>query len=125
MRDRIADLGDAEVALVLFTAPRNLRGYKGRSALPFAVVTSEDRAAYRAYGFRRGSVLRVWGPKAISAYVGLLRKGRKVERPTEDTLQLGGDVVVDREGRVAYLYRGSGPDDRPPIDELVSAVRST
>ena len=46
-----------------------------------------------------------------------------VRRPTEDTRQLGGDVVVDRDGRLAYLFRSSEPDDRPAVDELVDAIR--
>lgn len=122
MRDRLDELGDAEVALILFTAPRNLRGYRGRVGIPFTVVTSEDRTAYRAYGLGRGSVLRVWGPSVIRQYAGLLRRGRHLERPTEDTLQLGGDFVVGRDGRLVYVYRSKGPDDRPAVQEMVEAV---
>ena len=40
-------------------------------------------------------------------------KGLRV--PTEDTLQLGGDVVIGPNGRIRFLYRSEGPDDRPPV----------
>ena len=123
MRDRIEELGDAEVALVLFTRRRNLRGYRSRFGLPYSVVTSEDRAAYRAYGLGRGPVWRVYGARVLRRYAELLRRGRRLERPTEDTLQLGGDFVVGRDGRLAYVFRSSGPDDRPPVDDLVRSVR--
>jgi hypothetical protein len=66
----------------------------------------------------------VWGLKAVRAYGRLLRQGRRLERPSGDTLQLGGDFVVDRDGRLAYAYRSRGPDDRPSVDDLVDAVRS-
>ena len=35
----------------------------------------------------------------------------------------GGDVVLDAAGRLAWIYRGAGPEDRPSVDLLVSAVR--
>jgi hypothetical protein len=35
---------------------------------------------------------------------------------------LGGDFVVDREGRLSYVYRSNGPADRPPIDDLIAAA---
>jgi hypothetical protein len=123
VRDRLDDLGDCEVALVTFTAPRNLRGYRGRLGLPYPVLADPERRAYRAYALRRGPWWRVWGPAALRAYAGLVRRGGRVERPTEDTLQLGGDFVVGPTGRLVYAYRSRGPADRPPVDDLVAAVR--
>jgi hypothetical protein len=125
VRDRIDELGDAEVVLVLFTRQRNLRGYRSRNGIPYAVVTSEDRAAYRAYGLGRTSVWRAYCWRVVRRYVELLRKGRRFERPSEDTLQLGGDFVVAPDGTLPYAFRSTGPDDRPTVDELVAAVRAS
>ncbi len=122
MRDRLDEMGDAEVVLVTFTRARNLRGYRGRLGLPYAVVSDETREAYRAYGLRRGPWWRVWGLRTLREYRRLLRRGSRLERPQEDTRQLGGDFVVDRDGRLAYAYRSQGPSDRPSVDELVAAV---
>lgn len=102
VRDRLGELDGADVALVLFTRQRNLRGYRSRLAVPFTVATSEDRAAYRAYG--------LFGPD-----------GREDEQ-YDETLQAGGDFVVDSAGRLVYAYRSSCSDDRPPVDDLVKAV---
>lgn len=122
MGDRLGDLGDAVVALITFTRQRNLRGYRSRLGLPFAVLTDETRATYRAYGLGRGRWWRVWGPATVRAYGRLIRGGARAERPKEDTLQLGGDFVVGRDGRLLYAYRSKGPDDRPPVDDLVAAA---
>jgi len=43
--------------------------------------------------------------------------------PTGDTLQLGGDFIVDSEGQVAYATRRR-PDDRPAVDELLAVLRA-
>jgi peroxiredoxin len=120
---RLAELGDAEVALVTFTRQRNLRGYRGRLHLPFAVLTDETRSTYRAYGLGRGRWWRVWGPATVAAYARLVRRGGRTRPTGEDTLQLGGDFVIDRDGVVVYAYRSHGPADRPPVDDLVEAVR--
>ena len=127
MRDHLDRFGDAEVVVVMFAPQRILRGYRARFASPLLVVTSEDRAAYQAYGLGRGPWWKVYGWATIRRYVQLLRAGRRFEkpRPQDDTLQLGGDFVVDPEGRVAYAFRSSGPDDRPAVDGLIEAVEAS
>ncbi len=122
MRDRLGELGDAVVALITFTRQRNLQGYRGRLDLPYAVLTDEARTTYRAYALDRGPWWRVWGAATLLAYARLLRRGRRLERPKEDTAQLGGDFVVDRQGRIAYAFRSKGPAHRPSVDELVTVV---
>ncbi len=123
MRDRLEELSPAAVALVTFTRQRNLRGYRGRLGLPYPVLADEERAAYRAYGLGRGPWWRVWGWATVQEYARLLRRGSRLGLPTEDTLQLGGDFVVGSDGRLAYVHRSNGPADRPPVDDLVAAVR--
>ena len=125
MRDRLPELGDAEVVVVTFTRQRNLRGYRSRFVDPLTVLADEDRHTYRAYGLGRGPWWTVYGLSTIRRYAELLMKGRRFERPTEDTLQLGGDFVVGRDGRLALAFRSTGPDDRPSVDDLIAAVRSS
>ena len=122
MRSRLDELGDAQAVVICFGAPAYVADYQRRQLHPMTVLVDEERSSYRAYGFGRGSVRAVWGLRTWRAYVRLLRAGRSFQRPTEDTRQLGGDVVVDREGRLAYVFRSSDPDDRPPVDDLVAAV---
>ena len=127
MRDRLDDLGpDTTVVLVTFTDPDNLSDYIVRNLLPFPVLTDPDRSAYAAYGFGRGSVGRVWGWRAGRRYLELLRAGRwrELRRPTEDTLQLGGDVVIAPDGTLAWGFWSEGPDDRPSVDDIIAAVEA-
>lgn len=136
MRDRLDDLGDAAVALVTFAPERVLRGYRARLGLPYPVLSDTERVAYRAYGLGRGPWWRVWGWSTLRRYGELLRprSGRgagagaggvpgRLRVPQGDTLQLGGDVVVGRDGRLVLVHRSTGPADRPPVDDLVAAVR--
>jgi len=45
-----------------------------------------------------------------------------LRRPTEDTLQLGGDFIVGPDGTLIYGFWGEGPDDRPSVDDLIDAL---
>ncbi|HEY3701992.1 MAG TPA: AhpC/TSA family protein [Acidimicrobiales bacterium] len=124
MRDHFDELGDAAVALVTFTRQRNLRGYRRRLDLPYPVLADEDRHCYRGYGLGRAPVWRAYGLSTLRRYAELVRQGHRPGRPTEDTLQLGGDFVVGRDGRLVYAFRSQSPDERPAVDELVEAVRA-
>lgn len=96
VRDRLDELGDAVVVVVLDTKPRNLRGYRARFVAPLEVVTDETRAIHATFGFGMGA----------------------------DGVPVGGDVVLDRDGEVVLRYAADSPA-RPTVDELVTAVRAT
>jgi hypothetical protein len=119
---RREELG-VRVVVVSFAAPEMLAAYSARLGLAGAVLLSDvDRAAYRAFGFARGSTARVWlDPRVWRRYAGLVARGRRPERPDEDTLQLGGDVLVAG-GRVTWVYASAGPEDRPTLDEVRAAL---
>ncbi len=125
VRDRLDDLGEhTDVVLVTFTKPENLEQYATGHDLGFPMLIDPDRAAYRAFGLGRGSLARMYGWKAARRYLQIIRDEGfgGLARPTEDTLQLGGDFVVGPDGTLEYGFWGEGPDDRPTIDDLVDAI---
>lgn len=124
MSDRLAELGDnTTVALLTFTDPTNLVGYSEEHDLPFPILVDPTRSVYRAYGLGRGSIARIYGWKAAHRYLQIFRTDglRDLTKPTEDTLQLGGDFIIGPEGILIYGFWGAGPDDRPSIDDLINA----
>ena len=123
MRDHFVDIAPVTVVVVTFTERARLAGYVEHLSLPFAVLSDELREFYRAYELGRGSWARVYGWRTMRVYRDLMRKGRRMRRPTEDTLQLGGDFVIDSAGRLAWQHHAAGPDDRPPVSAIVEAVR--
>ena len=124
MRVRQDEFGDAEIVVVTFADQRVLKGYRRRFADPLTVVTDEELQLYRTLGFGRGSFWRGWGWKSAKKYIELLRQGHRLEKTDADTRQLGGNAVVGPDGRLAWVYAGAGPDDRPSVDELLEAVQS-
>lgn len=118
VRDHLDELGDAAVAVVTFSPIGRLAEYRAYLEVPFPVLTDTDRAVYAMFGFVRGRIRDVWSLATVGRYLQLLRQGRRMHRPTEDTLQLGGDVVIGRDGRLRYIARPPGPTERPPVDDL-------
>ena len=112
------------VACVTFAAAPILAAFeRGLELDRIELYGDPERAVYRAFGFGRGSVARVWlHPRVLASYLRLLKAGRRTGRATQDTLQLGGDAVIDAAGRVRWVYRSAGPDDRPSVDALVAAA---
>lgn len=140
MRDRLDELGsDTQVVLVTFTEAGNLEAYQAKNKLPFPILIDLDRSVYRAYGLGRGSVWRIWGPKAAKRYFEIARTDgfaktwahiragsggaeNGIDGEPEDTLQLGGDFVVGPDGTLVYAFNGDGPDDRPSVDEILAVL---
>ena len=80
---------------------------------------------YEAFGLGKASFFRVWHPRVILKYAQLIRSGMKIPHRdvAADLWQLGGDFVIDGSGIVRYAYSSEGPEARPPVDELVDALR--
>jgi hypothetical protein len=104
-----AQLG-ARVVCVSFAPAQLLDAYRRELGIEVQLYSDPERAAYRAFGFDRASVARAWlHPRVWMRYGQLLARGRRLHRPGEDTLQLGGDVVSGADGRVRWVYRSAGP----------------
>lgn len=114
------------VAVVGFADQQALARYQQSLGLGDTIVLADPgRASYRAFGFGRGSVNRVWlDPRVWARYLSLVARGRRLAAPEQDTLQLGGDVLVRADGRIGWIYRSRGPEDRPSVAEIAAGRRA-
>ena len=93
------------------------------SEMPWPVLVDTDRSLYRAYGMDRGTVWAIWGPANWAPWARGVASGHAPRLPTDDTLQRGGNVVVDPDGIVALHHVGDGPADRPTVDTMLRPVK--
>ena len=91
------------------------------ACITFDVLLDPDRSVYRAYQLE-SSRWRIWSPRTLWAYAKLLIAGRKLQPKDGDTSQLGGDFIIDTQGKIQLAYRSHDPADRPPVDELLAIL---
>ena len=97
--------------------------YIRETQLGWPLLVDRERTLYAAYGMLQGAAWDIYGPAAIWSYLKLVGRGRRLHRPGSDVTQLGGDVLVDREGLVRVHHVATGPADRPEVSELLAEVR--
>ena len=113
------------LACITFAEAPLLSAFERELSLDIPLFGDPTRAVYRAFGFGRGSVRRVWlDPRVWIRYTQLLARGQRAGRSGQDTLQLGGDAVLDAAGRVRWIYRSAGPHDRPSLDLIETQLQA-
>lgn len=124
-RERFAAKG-CSVLIVSQARPEVLARYLSRFAWRVPLVCDPERAAYRAFGLERTGRLTFFRPRVLWGYLREVLRGAPVRRPYagEDVLQLGGDFVVARAGRVVFAFRSRDPTARPAVAELLAALPS-
>jgi peroxiredoxin len=121
---QIQELG-ADVLVVSFASAAQVATYLAKCPQPFPVVADPTRAAYQAFGLGSTTLKAMLRPGTVATYVGMIFRGWLPTRPAanDDLLQLGGDFVLDADGRVRYAHPSGGATDRPSAQQLLAALR--
>ncbi|OWK42986.1 hypothetical protein FRUB_02585 [Fimbriiglobus ruber] len=114
----------AGILIVCQAKPAVLAMFLRNQSQPVPVVCDRDRVAYRAFGLEETTWLSFFRPSVLWGYVKLMARGGRLRRPYEgeNVLQLGGDFVLDRDGRVVFAYRSRVATDRPIVAALLAAL---
>lgn len=113
-----------QVVAVTFEAESVAAAYVGETGLDWPMLVDRQRTLYAAYGMERGRWRDIMGLASWKLYAKLMAGGRRLHRPTGDTRQLGGNVLIDRQGTVRLHHVGAGPADRPSVAQLLELVDS-
>jgi peroxiredoxin len=112
-----------EVLVVSFTPPAKMKAFIERHPLPFRIVSDPNRDAYRAFALGRTSVGAFFRPGVLWRYLRGVFRGYGPAKPVDDDMmQLGGDFLIDAEGRLAWSRPSHEPTDRPSANELQAAM---
>ena len=113
---------NTRIVVVSFGNAVQARLWLDETHAPFTLLLDPERKAYRAYGLEY-SMLRSWGLNVWQRYAQLLFSGRKWRGIQGDSGQLGGDIIVDSNGRIRFAHRSHDPTDRPDVRALLTALR--
>ena len=112
---------NTRVLIVSFGTLPALQQWIRDTCVTFDVLLDSDRSIYQAYQLE-SSRWRVWTPRTLWTYARLLMAGRKLQPKGGDTSQLGGDFIIDSQGKIQLAYRSHDPSDRPPVDDLLEIL---
>ena len=119
-RDELARL-EIQPLVVTFEGPKEAREYLDETGLIWPLLVDPDRRLYRAYGMHKARLRHLWGVATMWAYAREALRGRLPRVPRADTVQQGGDVLIDSAGVVRFHHVGSGPADRPTVAAVLAA----
>lgn len=111
-----------QIKVVSFAKPEVLKTYVNNFSWQFPVYSDTERKAYHQLSMKRGNKLSMIHPTTLASYARVLLKGYKVEKPTDDVYQMGGDFLIDSEGILRYAHPSKRPDDRPSVKTLLKEI---
>lgn len=124
MREREAELDRRGVRIfaVTFEPVTRMREYQEKERLPFPILRDPRRDGYKCFGIERKNARTIWSPGTVWYYIKRAFQGRLPEKVKADLYQLGGDVLLDADGSVLWVYRSQNPADRPSVDEILKHI---
>ncbi len=118
---------DGRVVGVAFAPAAAVAIFERSLDLGVPILCDPDRVAYRLFGFGRSGWRALVHPTYWRRLAVAMARGRRQRLPREDPTQLGGDVVLDADLRLRWIFRSRFPAHRPAIArvraELTAARR--
>jgi alkyl hydroperoxide reductase subunit AhpC len=122
-QNEIAELNTRVFVISFGTLPA-VQAWMKETCTTFTVLLDRERTVYAAYGLER-SRLRSFSLRTLWLYATRHLRGKQTHSSHgDDTSQLGGDFIVDKNGILRLAYPSHDPVDRPPVDELLKVLRN-
>ena len=124
--EAVPEIEDTGSRLVVVTPQTTARAATWRDELSLGralVIADPQRVLYDVLGARRRAPLWLLRPRVVTAGLrALIARERVGWTPGDDTLQLGADIVVDRDGQIAFLHVAADAADRVRPEELLAVL---
>ena len=89
------------------------------------VLVDPARRTYELAGAKIATVDELWHPKIVARATKIAATDRIVQGKTQGhSAQLGGVLVVARDGEIAYARMAEDASDNPPTEEVLKAARA-
>ena len=123
-REEFEEAG-ARLAVIGQGTPRHAEHFVEEYGLDgMQVLVDPDRKTYRAAGAKIATVDELWHPRIVARAAKITAGERLVQGRTQGhAAQLGGVLVVARDGRIAWARMADDASDNPPTEEVLKAAR--
>jgi peroxiredoxin len=119
------DAAGVNLVLIGQMTPRHAAHFRRRQEIELPVLADEHRASYRAAGAKIATVTELVGPKVVAKGLKTTRETGQVQgRTIGHTAQLGGTLLVEPVGTVAWSHMSEDASDNASPEEILAAARS-
>lgn len=125
-RDRSRfEAAGAHLVLIGQATPRHAAHFRRTMGIDLPVLADERRVTYAAAGAKRATMDELLGPIVVAkGLVAAATHGVFQGRRIGDFAQLGGAMIVDTEGAVAWAHMSEDASDIAPPDEILAHLRA-
>ena len=103
--------------------PEQAADFVRSKKVDLTVLADTNREAYKAAGTKVATMKELLGPKVVlRAVTRALPKGAMQGKVIGHPAQLGGVLVIDRDGSVVWSHLGEEASDIPPNDAVLAAI---
>jgi hypothetical protein len=103
--------------------PAELGRYRDLLGLTMPLLSDPTWQSHSAYGMGRASARQTFlSPRHWIRYASLIARGSRPERPRQNILVLGGDVLLDADGEIVWAHHSRHLDDYSSVDVLRRAT---
>jgi DUF917 family protein len=118
------DQAGGNLVLIGQATPRQAAHFRRRQGIQLPVLADEERVSYEAAGAKSAGVLDLWNPKVVfKGTITGVRERTVQTRTIGDANQLGGVLVIDTRGNVAWSHMSTDPGDNASPEDILAAVR--
>ena len=114
---------NTKIIVISFGTFPTVQQWLKETGINFPVLLDRERTVYTAYGLER-SKLRSKSPRTLWLYFTRWLQGTQFHSSHgDDTSQLGGDFIIDKQGNLRFTYPSHDPADRPSVEELLGVLK--
>lgn len=118
---------NVQIVVVSFGSAEGACLWKADTECTHPIVLDISRKIYHAMGLRT-SFSAVWSTSTMRYYAFQKQQGKNPIKPyqnvQDDPLQLGGDCILYKDGRVVMSHPQKDPTDRPSNEFIVNSITS-
>jgi peroxiredoxin len=118
------DAAGARLVVIGQRRPRDAQAFIDQFDLDgLEILVDPGREVYAAAGAKVGTLMELLGPRSVARGIARSVKERKVQGPVQGhAAQLGGVLVIARDGTIAWSHMSEDASDYPPNEDVLAAV---
>lgn len=116
----------ANVVVISFGCKEGAEKWLKETKCKYPMLLDAERKVYSFFGLKK-SVYKVWSISGLMYYAEKMAQGIQLPKPYEDMHddphQMGGDFIIDKNGKIKFMHPSQTAKDRPSVDKLCKELK--